>query len=125
MPKKKSDAVNYNIGQKLKKYRIACGLTQEQVASLLNINRTTYTKYETGVSEPSHDILRQIVAIYKIDFNTIFVDDDLFERNVADSGVPILTLSEEEKKIVNIFRTLPRSKKKEFLETLHKMFLHT
>ena len=40
------------FSENLIKLRKNKGFTQQQVASKLGIDRTTYTKYETGVSEP-------------------------------------------------------------------------
>ena len=48
---------NKNLGNLLKIYRKNSLLTQQQVADALNINRTTYTYYETGKTEPSIDTL--------------------------------------------------------------------
>ncbi|MGN0509276.1 MAG: helix-turn-helix transcriptional regulator [Ruminococcus sp.] len=53
-------------------YRRLNNLTQQQVADYLGLCRTTYTKYETGDSEPSFSILRKLVELYNIDFNNIF-----------------------------------------------------
>ena len=36
----------------LKYYRHECGLTQQQVADRLKIERSTYTYYETGKTKP-------------------------------------------------------------------------
>lgn len=79
-------------------YRIQCGLTQQQVADALKINRTTYTKYETGVSEPSHELLGKIVKMFGIDYNAILDNRDYFERRVADGDMTlnVLTLSKEQ-----------------------------
>lgn len=39
------------IGKKLKKARIACGLTQEQVADKINVSRQTISNWENEVSQ--------------------------------------------------------------------------
>ena len=62
MPKRKCSNIDASVGLRMRYYRIQCGLTQQQVADALNINRTTYTKYETGVSEPSHELLGKIIT---------------------------------------------------------------
>lgn len=56
-------------------YRKINGLTQQQVADYLAVNRTTYTKYETGDTEPCFFILRKIVELYNVDFNKIFISN--------------------------------------------------
>ena len=39
--------------QAIRNARKAAGVTQEQLAEVLGINRATLSKYETGVIEPS------------------------------------------------------------------------
>ena len=53
----------------LKYYRHECGLTQQQVADRLKIERSTYTYYETGKTKP--DISRLQTFCVK----TIFCDN--------------------------------------------------
>ncbi|MDO4830721.1 MAG: helix-turn-helix transcriptional regulator, partial [Clostridia bacterium] len=59
-------------GSNLKKYRIKTGLTQKEVATLLSVERSTYTKYETDVSQPCFAIIQKLTDIFGIDYNTIF-----------------------------------------------------
>ena len=98
MPKRKCSNIDASVGLRMRYYRIQCGLTQQQVADALKINRTTYTKYETGVSEPSHELLGKIVKMFGIDYNAILDNRDYFERRVADGDMTlnVLTLSEEQ-----------------------------
>ena len=44
----------------LKFYRHECGLTQQQVADRLKIERSTYTYYETGKTKPDIGTLIKI-----------------------------------------------------------------
>ena len=45
--------------------------SQEDMAELLKISRSTYTYYETGKSEPSYDKLHKLASIFAVDFNTL------------------------------------------------------
>lgn len=72
MPKRKTNDVDFSLGNNLYYYRNKANLTQQQVADYLNINRTTYTKYETHVSEPCISTLRKLVELFEIDFNSLF-----------------------------------------------------
>lgn len=108
MPKRKCSEIDKNFGRRLKQYRAICGLTQEQVASVLNINRTTYTKYETGVSEPSQELLGRIVALFGTDFNTIlgFIDVDPMEKlRVADPNMRLNNLNDDEQRLISGYRS--------------------
>ena len=75
MPKRKIGSVDASLGRNLAFYRKLAGLTQEQVAQQLNINRTTYTKYETGDSEPSIEILRNISEILHVDIGVLLTEE--------------------------------------------------
>ena len=112
------------LAQRLKKYRVLCGLTQQQVADILNLNRTTYTKYETGVSEPSQEVLKKIVAIFGIDFNSLLGEKDTLQYDFYDSSMPLFHLTRSENELVLAFRTMSPEKKQEFLE-MAKDFIAT
>ena len=45
------------LGKKLKEMRKAEGMTQEQLAEKLQINRVNYTRYETDVTRPDYETL--------------------------------------------------------------------
>lgn len=81
---------------------------------MLNLNRSTYTKYETGVSEPSFDILKKIIAIYGVDANAI-LGDCSFEKVVHDFVMPIYNLTKEERELIGIYRMLSKEEKAELI----------
>lgn len=54
------------IMQVLRSLRKQQGLTQREVADMLGIHCTTYTKYETGASEPSFEMLRKLTEIFGV-----------------------------------------------------------
>lgn len=53
--------------------RTKAGLTQQKVADALDIDRSTYTYYESGKTEPSLSNLKKIADLYKVDFNTLLL----------------------------------------------------
>ena len=59
------------FGNTLRELRNKKGYTQAQVAKLLGVDRTTYTKYETGQTEPDIGPLKQIAKLFDVDYNTI------------------------------------------------------
>lgn len=115
MPKRKCSNVNQSFGKNLVKYRKLCGFTQQEIADILNLNRTTYTKYETGVSEPSFEILKKIVAVYGVDVNAILGQEE-FEKNLHDFVMPMYNLTNEERELVGIYRMLSKEEKQEFMD---------
>ena len=113
MPKRKCSNIDKNVGRRLKQYRVACGLTQDQIASVLNINRTTYTKYETGVSEASYELLGRIVSLFGTDFNSVLGEKDRFEGSVYDAKMPMFNLTKDEQRMVAAYRSFSDDEKTE------------
>ncbi|MBS5149715.1 MAG: helix-turn-helix domain-containing protein [Butyricicoccus pullicaecorum] len=54
---------------RLKELRIKHNKTQKELAAFLGIDRTTYTKYETGASEPALETLSRLSAYYHVDID--------------------------------------------------------
>lgn len=53
--------------------RKAANLTQTQVAEILNIDRTTVTKWETGRVSPRVDMLPRLAALYKCSIGDLYM----------------------------------------------------
>ena len=108
------------LGDLLKRYRTNCMLTQQQVADALNINRTTYTYYETGKTEPSIETLHKLVQIFNITYEDLLTTDD--DNYVKDSFISsrtnqaIYNLSKDEQQILISRRALSPEKQKELDE---------
>lgn len=66
-----SDLNNY-IGDQIRKYRKNKHLTAEQLATKLNISRTTLTRYETGVRKVNQDILFKLSEIFNVPINNFY-----------------------------------------------------
>lgn len=75
MPKK--DRIkNPYLTNNLHTIRCFSGVTQQEIADAIYINRTTYTKWETSVAEPSYSALGKIIEFYKgkgisLDYNML------------------------------------------------------
>ena len=87
----------------LKTIRTLRGLSQEQVAMQLNLDVSTYTKYETGKINLSLDRLEQIATIFKMDVTSLLNYD--YERGVS--------LLQEEKEVYQAKDNLLKEKEKE------------
>ena len=53
--------------ERLKAARNACKLTQQQLADILGIDRSTYAYYELGTLNPPPDILKMLSSVFKSD----------------------------------------------------------
>lgn len=62
--------------------RIRCNLSQEQVADKLNISRTTYCHYESGLRRPTIDSIFRLAAIF--DINPMFLFIALFPEELEN-----------------------------------------
>lgn len=68
--------VNYEkVGLKLKKAREYLNLTQEQVASILNVGRDAIIRIEKGSRKITADELSNFSKLYKISMEEILDDD--------------------------------------------------
>ena len=63
----------------LKYYRHEFGMTQQQVADRLRIERSTYTYYETGKTKPDIATLIKLAKIYNISYTQLLqgVEEEL------------------------------------------------
>lgn len=57
--------------------------SHQQIADLLNIERSTYTKYETGQQNPPVYILRGLKKIFGVSYDEL-IDVELKEEEIAD-----------------------------------------
>jgi len=62
---------------KLRDIRKSRGMTQEQLAKILNVNRTTITHIETGRMNPTFENADKIASYFNIPLETIF---PIYER---------------------------------------------
>ena len=60
----------------LKEMRLAAGYTQQEIADILQVDRSTYAYYEAGKTEPNIPKLKRIANMYGISL------DDLVERRL-------------------------------------------
>ncbi len=56
-----------NIGEKIRNAREDMDLSQREIAELIPMNQSNYSKIERGVQEPSIEQLRRICQILKLD----------------------------------------------------------
>ncbi len=63
--------MNTMISYWLKYYRHECGLTQQQVADRLKIERSTYTYYETGKTKPDIETVVKLAKVFNVSYMDI------------------------------------------------------
>jgi transcriptional regulator with XRE-family HTH domain len=70
-----------NLAQRIKHYRKKKGLTQEAVASALDMRTENYAKYESGTRNPKEDKIIKLAKIFGISFSDLL---DGIERLFVD-----------------------------------------
>ena len=112
------------LKDKLKEFRMDSSLSQQQVADLLNIHRSTYSYYELGKTEPSLDNIRMLSKIFGVSLYDLleierpagsFVRDDFL---YPDAPTRVGDLSSEEKMLVMRYRLLTHSQREALLSTM-------
>ena len=105
---------NYEkIGLKLRKAREYMGLTQEQVANILNLGRDAILRIEKGTRKIDAEELKKLSQLYKISMNEIMEDKE-YTSNAQAFARGFEELSEKDKKeILDLIKFKNEFKKKE------------
>ena len=119
MPKRKCSSIDESLGYNLLRLRKNRGYTQQQIADRLNLNRSTYTKYETGVSEPSIEIMRKIAEIFSVDISVLVADKA--DAEFRDKESEKMDVNSTERSIINLYRKLDDLYKRRFISFLGKL----
>ena len=125
---KMSGMNNPSLGEKLLRLRKEMNMTQDDVAKILGMSRTSFSKYENGNSAPPLQVLRKIAAIYNVGLEYLIFDEntsirlnDSQSEDENTSFVPVSKITElrpVEKQIIGKYRILTVEEKKLFLEKL-------
>ena len=119
------------LGQTLKKLRENCGYTQQQVADALNLERSTYTYYETGKTTPDINTIVKLARIFNVSYIDIFEQEErdqtksfndysLYSKDDLRNVVHIYELTKMEKVLISLYRLLPCEQQEKFINELKK-----
>lgn len=112
------------LGQRLKRIRNCNDFTQQQVADILNIDRSTYSYYETGKTEPNHETTIKLAKIFNVSIEELLTGEKRKETGASDTGYfPgrrefFNNLSKDEKFFLINYRLLNKEDKKELTDML-------
>ncbi len=119
------------VSEKIRECRRECGFTQQMVATALNVDRTTYTCYESGKTEPSVDSLAQMSKIFGIPLCELFAcyEDSVPVVSVASPGssfiadsMPVRGLAKDEKEFIMLYRMMGEKEREELLKKGKALF---
>lgn len=118
---------------RLKECRLACDYSQQQVAEVLNMHRSTYSYYESGKTEPSLDNICMLAKIFGVSLDylldleipggdmPVMGDpgyDDEFRYLRKDAVQRLGDLTDDEKSLIMRFRLMTDKQRRELLEML-------
>lgn len=123
-----NNSQNTALGKKLLSLRKEFKMTQDDVANILGMSRTSFSKYENGNTNPPLPVLRKLADIYNVGLEYLIFDENTTIRvndsseedeNSAEFAFSRITeLRPIEKEIVGKFRTLSDEEKKVFIKML-------
>lgn len=79
------------LGDRLRALREQSGKTQRELATLLCINRVSYTQYENNKRTPPPDTLRKLAIIFNVSVDYL-LGNDVMKTSAAKKGVKIPVL---------------------------------
>ena len=115
---------NMNLANKLKELRKDFCMTQDELAELLGMSRTSFSKYENGAANPPLTVMRKMAAIFNVPIEYLIHDEQknfVLNSNPdavddADSSKFFTQLTDEERKLVLRFRLMNKEEKERALE---------
>lgn len=85
-------------------------MSQQKLASLLGVSRSTIAMWETGASEPSNDMLIKLSAIFGVSTDYIIGNDSPAAETTNTAENNTVTLDEEAMEIMDFLRSRPEMK---------------
>ena len=116
------------LGDRLRAIRKEHGLTQQNIADVLGVDRTTYTVYEGGSITPSPATLVKLSQIYNVTVGYLIgveenhpelrkIPDEKQEKKLLSSD-PFSLLKKEEKELMLYFRVLSDAEKHKIIDEM-------
>ena len=113
------------ISEKIKILRTKLGVTQKHIASILGVDRSTYTYYELGKTVPNWPMIKRIAKVFKISpYNLLEDDNKYIASDISSSSKKrsnLYDLSNQEKKLVLSLRSLPEDERKKVIKSIDKI----
>ena len=88
--------MKYEIGGRIRLYRKQSGLTQEQLASKINVTKSRVSNWEQGINRPDADILADICRALNVS------PSDLLDFHLSTDE-----LTDHERKVIRAYRSKP------------------
>lgn len=96
----------YEIGQRIRKYRKACGFSQEQLAEKIEISSTHMSHIETGNTKLSLQVFAKIAKVLSIQTDALLADTPQVNRTTLNHEIINLLDSCSEKELYILLDTM-------------------
>lgn len=118
------------LHEKLKDFRKAAHLTQQQVSDTIGVKRSAYAYYEIGKSTPKLNILKKLADLYGVTIDELLENSEI--ASVAQSDEPDFVtgwsttdkfndLSAFEQSVLLKIRLMSKEQKAQLMEYLCKI----
>ena len=98
-----------NIGRILKECREYNSFTADQVATFLNIGRSTYSNYEAGLREAPLEVLEKCSNLYGCDLDLFFEEKPLSEGDMLICAFRVDDVSSSDMQEVALFKNIVKN----------------
>lgn len=128
---------NY-IGERLKYLRKSCGYSQTNIATVIGVDRTTYSCYERGITVPDAECCFALSRLYNIKVtdlldaeSKVFSDISAPARSIPKTNVSspsikdinkVPELTKTEKQLICLYRSFTEEQRKKMYEALEKIY---
>jgi transcriptional regulator with XRE-family HTH domain len=86
-------------GDRLREIRIACGLTQEELAEKLSLGAQQIWRYESGTTKPSSEIVGRIASTLSVNADYLLgISDDPIPKYALDG------ITDQERRLIALLR---------------------
>ena len=112
------------LGARLKELRKQSGLTQQAVSDQIQVDRTTYTKYENGRVCPDQQGLVSLAELFGVTVDYLLGRKEKPAAPMLTDGnedAPLL-LSPDEKMLIQLFRILTPEEREELTKAAREQY---
>ena len=113
------------LGVKLRELREDFDLSQNQIASALNIDRSTYSNYELDKTRPTLEALVKLAHIFRVPKESLLPEDEQDEGasclDAPQPGSIDRSMNKDERGMLVLYRSLSREQRAQIREQMLRM----
>lgn len=88
--------MKYEIGARIRQYREMRGISQKELAEMINVSNNRLSNWEQGINRPNADIIATLCTALKVS-----------PSELLDVHLDTDNLTEQERKVISAYRTKP------------------